>query len=372
MSVYQYQIKRYHERNFNWVGSFYDFDCKYEDVTDLSTIVNNPFVSLYCLEHKSRQAIFVETPKGVDLSKAPFYYQAQYKNAFRVFTVPFDTFNISAGYMPSINRPVFIYTTGRSGSTLLHHCFNKAESSVSLSEPDALIQCLDYQNTTTEACKKRELKKLATSSIRFLFYPYRHQNPRVHVVKLRSHGLQAMGFFQSKYSRAKNIFLYRSAFGFVASGLRVYQKLRRSPYTSFTAWKADYEHWDKTNYGSLSRYLGEDNESFSLVHELTLRWIAAMEWFAAAVEAGIPALSIRYDNLRDAQEDTLAQIFHYCGLPINNFEQILSVFKQDSQAGTNLSRPEGYSSFSLTPEAIYLVTSILSRHSFLDPEGIKI
>ena len=54
-------------------------------------IVENPNISLYCLDVKERQAVFVETPAEIDLSTVPFYFVTQFEEATRVLTISFET-----------------------------------------------------------------------------------------------------------------------------------------------------------------------------------------------------------------------------------------------------------------------------------------
>ncbi|HSH78164.1 MAG TPA: hypothetical protein VLA19_06495 [Herpetosiphonaceae bacterium] len=64
-----------------------DFEYREGGNVDPKIVVGQPTVSLYCLDHDSRRAIFVETPPDVDLSQAPFYYQAQYEAAILILPI---------------------------------------------------------------------------------------------------------------------------------------------------------------------------------------------------------------------------------------------------------------------------------------------
>jgi hypothetical protein len=52
-------------------------------------LVDDPTLSLYCLEAVERTGIFVRTPSHVDLSRAPFLYQTQFAEATEDISVPF-------------------------------------------------------------------------------------------------------------------------------------------------------------------------------------------------------------------------------------------------------------------------------------------
>ena len=63
---------------------------------DPQTILDQPNLSLYCLDHANRRALFVETPAEIDLFQAPFYFIAQYEAATRLIAVPYDTLHALA------------------------------------------------------------------------------------------------------------------------------------------------------------------------------------------------------------------------------------------------------------------------------------
>ena len=94
-------------------------------------------MSLYCLNHASRQAIFAELPPGIDLASAPFYYQAQFDHAQRLVAVPYAEFHQLAETIPlDLSRLILIHNIGRCGSTLLSSAFNQLDGVISFSEPD--------------------------------------------------------------------------------------------------------------------------------------------------------------------------------------------------------------------------------------------
>jgi len=45
-------------------------------------VVDRPTISLYCLDHAKRQALFTECPERARIHQAPFLYQAQYEAAW--------------------------------------------------------------------------------------------------------------------------------------------------------------------------------------------------------------------------------------------------------------------------------------------------
>src|SRR5215217_867051 len=68
-----------------------DFRVRDGGATDPRIVLQQPNLTLYCLDFENRQAVFVETPPECDLSLAPFLYQAQYDAAHRLVQVPYET-----------------------------------------------------------------------------------------------------------------------------------------------------------------------------------------------------------------------------------------------------------------------------------------
>src|SRR5262245_15824600 len=75
------------------LARFGDFRYRTETTVDARTILDQANITLYCLDDEHRQAVFVETPAGMDLSEKPFYFLTQYRHAQRVLTTTFDVLN---------------------------------------------------------------------------------------------------------------------------------------------------------------------------------------------------------------------------------------------------------------------------------------
>ena len=349
------------------MASLKDFSYTDGDRDNPSLMVDNPQISLYCLDDIGRQAIFVEVPLDVDLTKVPFVYQTQYEQAQKLIAVPYETFNELANSLPEVQQPIFIYITGRSGSTLLNHAFNESETVVSLSEPDVATQFVNLRHNT-KGNRETELRNLAHSTIRFLFKSYHTKGVQAHALKFRNQGLQVMDLFQTTFPQAKNLFLYRDAIGYVTSFYRILRKFEAPEYLSFKAWQSEFEKFLVADLSHLSQYLDEASEEISLSEQLTLWWIAVMEWYLVQFDRGSPVLAVRYADLIEAQEETLRQIFSYCGLLLNRVQQGLRAYDRDAQVGTPLAREnsrEG-NKRTLNEAQIRSVTAILQRHPVLN------
>lgn len=350
-----------------FLASLKDFTCTDGGEVDPNVIVENPHISLYCFSDIDKQAIFVELPADVDLTKAPFVYQAQYEHAQRLIAVPYETFSKLAETLPEIQRPIFVYITGRSGSTLLSHVFNDSNVVVSLSEPDVATQFLHLRHSWGRN-RNAELHHFAQNTMRFLFKPYHQENVEAHALKLRSEGLQVMDLFQSAFPQAINLFLYRDAIGWATSFYRLFRSDGMPENTPISFWQDIFETIFAVDFSRFTQYLQERNEEISIPEGLTLWWIASIEWYLTQVERGVPVLAVRYADLIQHREEVLQSVFGYCGLPASAMQLGLSAFDRDSQAGTKLARenPDVGNKLILSEDQLRSVTKILERHPVLN------
>jgi len=336
--------------------------------------LNNSQFTLYCFDEKQDRAIFVELPAELDLAEVPFVHQAQYEAALRMVSMPIELFNQLAHHCPPVPQPIFIYMSARSGSTLLSHAFNASGKVTSLSEPDALTQFVHLLDHTTNATAGKghftpaHLATLADSSLRFYFRSRSSAADDSHklaqAVKFRSEGVRAMDHFHRTFPQAKNIFLYRDALGWVNSFHRIFTKMKMAEPLTIDAWQAMYEGFLHTDLSHLRAYIPPGRKQLSLAEQLTLWWVAIMEWYLAQWSQGLSVLAVRYEDLNQRRDVTLEALFGYCELPVETVPLALNAFAEDSQAGTALARnePGAGATMGLERDAIGEIIAILQRH----------
>src|SRR3954451_21795919 len=128
------------------LASLEHFEYREAEQVDPRIVVTQPTISLYCLDHDNQRAIFVETPPDVDLSQAPFYFQAQYDAAQSLIAVSYDTLHALADDVAlDPARIILVYSTGRCGSTVVSRVLSQADGVYSFSEPDALTQLVAFR-----------------------------------------------------------------------------------------------------------------------------------------------------------------------------------------------------------------------------------
>ena len=107
-------------------GRLGDFTYRLGEQVDPQQIIDNPNLTLYCLDETKQQAIFVELPENINLSSEPFCYQAQFENAKHLVAVPYGTLHELAQQIEiDTSRLIAIHNIGRCGSTLLNQIFNR-------------------------------------------------------------------------------------------------------------------------------------------------------------------------------------------------------------------------------------------------------
>lgn len=340
---------------------------------DSGQLLSNTLLSLYCLDDEGRRAIFVELPEAVDLTKAPFVYMTQLEHAQNVVAVPYETFMRLGDDLPQVQRPIMVYMSGRSGSTLLSHILNESGEVVSLSEPEAPAQ-FSYLWNGPGSGREQELLRLARSAARFLFRPYPSDDGKAHAIKLRSEGVVAMDLFQTALPEAQNLFSYRDALGWTTSFYRIMTKDGFPETMTVSEWLARIRSYNQLDWSPQTAYLDPAQEDLSLPEFLALWWIFCMETYLDQVQRGIPVLPIRFTDLMERREETLVQVFEYCGLPRSAIKSGMRAFKRDSQSGTFLERENAQEAnkLLLSNEQIESVKAILRRHPILKTSDFKV
>ena len=66
-----------------------DFTTRTSGTISHQEVLDNPHISLYCLDPNHQNAVFVETPPDLNLAHVPFSYMAQFAHATRVIVAPY-------------------------------------------------------------------------------------------------------------------------------------------------------------------------------------------------------------------------------------------------------------------------------------------
>ena len=328
MEAKRYTIEEKLKVNPVGVASPRDFRVREEEEVDARRLLNSPNVSLYCLDFERRRALFVETPSGVDLNEAPFLYQAQYENAVGLIEISFETFHLLAEEVDVDPACIiFIYSIARCGSTLVSQAFGAVEGVESLSEPDVCTQMLcEWGVDHLEGVEKANLVR---SSILFQCAPSRAKGATAFAIKFRSQIIEMGPLLHSLFPEAKVVFLYRKVEPWARSMFRMMG--RDDPELPISLEPL------RNVFGKSFR--GTVDKAFATPLEiLSLRRRATMEQSLKMTRLGIPQFIIRYEELMSSPQEAFAEMFEFCDLTGRNIENMDSILKKDSQAGSLLSR----------------------------------
>ncbi len=318
------------------ISSLDNFSTTPDGSIDAAQIVDNPNVSLYCLDHESRQAIFAELPPGIDLARAPFYYQAQFDHAQRLIAVPYADFHQLADQIPvDDSRLIVLHNIGRCGSTLLSSAFNQVDNVISFSEPDVFTNFVALRDED-----RSELMRLLQSCLRFTFRPAAVGQATTYSLKFRNQSADIIDLYVEAFPQAKHLFLYRNLIDYLASLYGLFQRHNpkpRPPVSREEAISRQAAYYNRAP-ATLERFFDPAVDSYSTETYLAVGWLIMLDRYLELFAQGITPLALRYEDLTAQPERVLAAIFEACRLPVSGVAQALEAFERDSQQNTKLAR----------------------------------
>ena len=295
-------------------------------------ILKNPHNTLYSLDFENSRAVFVETPADANLSQAPFYFVAQYENATRVLTIPFDTMlHLAQSVSLDATRLIFIHYVGRCGSTLASKIFAQISGVINISESYVLSQLVIARNT--KAAKEDELVALLEATICLLC---KTAADTAWVVKGKSFVIELGDWLHKIYPHTKNLFLYRHAETWLRSGLRAYSGGVEVPDEKHRAREKQRREFLESLVPAIAQY--DTRRPLSHAGMLSLMWLTVMERYVQYCNMGIEMLAIRYASWLSAPRKTTEAMLDYCRCRPDDMTAIYETLDRDSQAGTRLSR----------------------------------
>ena len=324
-------IKKQRTNPVNFVD-IRDFELQESGQIDIGEILSNANITLYAFDFENGRAVFVETASPDELSQAPFYYQAQYDNAIRVITIPFEAMiQLAQSVTVDDNKLIFIHSMGRSGSTLASQIFAKLPGVINMSEPDMLTQLVIAR--FMQPGQKDMLKMLLDASIRMLC---KTPAQTAWVIKGRSWVIELGDWLHELYPHAKNLYLYREAESWIKSNLGAFMdEIERTP-AEHRQLEIETRGWMKLLTPSIDRY--DIDQHLSLTDLLSLMWLDSMERYIEFHQAGINMLAIPYSSWKLDPRRTALSMLEYCGCHPNNLTTIEETLTKDSQAGSAISQ----------------------------------
>jgi hypothetical protein len=331
MTLQTYEIVERSKTNIADIPQLGDFKLQKSSLIVTQTLLENPNISLYCLDQENKNAIFVEIPLEIDLSQVPFVFMAQFEHASRVILAPYETFYQLAQQVPlEGHQLILIYSTGRSGTTVTSAAFNQAERVTSLSEPDVFSQPIAMR--AWDGSNDQEVKKLLKACTHLICKnPKTKDQSQKWAIKFRSHGIEIGDLIYEHFPEAKSLFLYRNAEDWFDSMVRAFG--------GDDAITPEFLKgiWDfmKPVMRLTDSYTDED---LTFAQLGGVFWLNSMERYQSLADEGIPILPVRYEDIKRETLPVMEDIFKYCGVAVKNRGNLAKILKKDSQAGTVVAR----------------------------------
>jgi hypothetical protein len=346
MTAFAYTIIRKKRRWFPEAPvSIKDFILSTSSPLDAQLILQSPQISMYCADVKNKNIVFVETPPGLDVPAAPFYYLAQYEHATRALTLSFDDFIRLAEALPYPDkRFLFLYTVGRAGSTLLTKICAGDPDTVAVSEPDILSDFLLLAQK--DPLQKAQVEKLLLACFKLFSSSTATEGKQRILIKPRGYCIEMGEMIHTVLPDARGVFLYRNARPVIESFIRAFSiagilSLLRDtlPSRMLLAYLTKRYRTELPNYfPALREYPLATLFKTGWTGVLCITWLSIMKAYVRLYRRGLDVRAVLYEDIIKAPQELVARLFRYCGIPDACLAAGLKALERDSQEGTRLAR----------------------------------
>ena len=357
------QISARHREHMGVVASLADFDWTPGEPLAAADLLDDPRISLYCLDQPSRRAIFTALPAGVDPLRAPFMYQAQFDHAEHLIALPYADFLQLAEQLPGTKPHILcLHNIGRCGSTVLCRALGELDGLIAFSEPDVLTNFI-YMRSTPRA----ERLRLLRACIAWLCRPAIIGDNRVALLKFRNQASACMDLYLEALPEAAHLFLYRNVIDWLASFHRIRSRRGDRPTRYARAeiikQQADYyacpgDVFEKLAHPAIQSYLSLEGRA--------LGWLFMLGTYLDLHAHGADIAALRYEDLQANRDAVLLQLLEMLALPASALSAARRGFETDAQAGTAFARDDARGNTLALPEAMQAtVRRLLSLQSVL-------
>eukprot|EP00058_Branchiostoma_floridae_P026602 XP_002612093.1 hypothetical protein BRAFLDRAFT_104809 [Branchiostoma floridae] len=338
------------------------------DVVGFFTSRGNEF-SVYSIDWEQESVVLVRPVDGTDLKVHPFFREAQRRSASEVLSIPFSHLQDVADairHKVAHVQNVFVYNTGRCGSTLLTRAADATSVAQAVNEPEvfsiinmAVLRSRRAKDVSPNPAARSDvvsdldeddMVKLLTNVVTLLNYHLMTADPRhrdVIVYKLKFDVLLIGDLMYRAFPSAKNIFLYRNGMECFESWIRLWFKsnvvysllrgLRRLGLWRWAPMVPDYFR----SFGDGPKF--SDHSDGSTGSYAVTVWVGTMQR-ALELQKMHPEYFFHcllyYSALARGKEKTLRLLLKRLGLKWNpgedgeEAENMKKSFVKDSQAGT--------------------------------------
>ncbi len=347
MTASKLRIHSRHREHMGVIASLDDFEWSAGDTIDAASMLDDPNITLYCLDQANKRAIFTALPADIDLSQAPFMYQAQFDQAECLVALPYADFLGLAEGIPFDDRVLLcLHNIGRCGSTVLGRALNEIDGAITLSEPDALTNFVRMRGLPP-----REVRDLLRACARWLCRPAIVGDHRRIVIKFRNQATAVMGLYVEALPNALHLFMYRNVIDWLASFHRLHVKRAAQP----TRYPREQVIDQQASYygcprAEIERLAHPSIESYRVLEGRAIGWLFMLEQFLELVESRAAVAALRYEDLQRDRHGLLLSVMKMMGLPDTSLNAALRAFASDAQAGTKLARDGGRGNTLALPE----------------------
>eukprot|EP00026_Physarum_polycephalum_P009666 Phypoly_transcript_09797.p1 GENE.Phypoly_transcript_09797~~Phypoly_transcript_09797.p1 ORF type:complete len:403 (+),score=59.49 Phypoly_transcript_09797:126-1334(+) len=301
------------------------------------SIVRDPNCTLHNYDFTERRAMFVKTDGDKDLYTYPFLYLAQLENATHAYSVPIEllekvllknsgtefSFNEENTSLKSDEQVLFLFSTGRCGSTLLCKVLGKIPGVLGLQEPEPFCS-LSYLRNTHGATDEEVITLLRLSLLAHCKPKLNHPgNVSKWVFKFASQVTEYMDLFPRAFPKSQNLFMYRNAEGVTKSIAKMFPDLERE-LDPLDAWTALFSglNWVPGD----KKYLKDTAAVY---------WLTTMHLALKYKNAGMRCRCIRYEELVAETEKVVRELVKIFNIELRDEDmaQVLEAMKGHSQDG---------------------------------------
>jgi len=327
MQAYELTIKAKVKPKPFTIVSADDFQVEPGPALNPHIVLEQPTLSLYCLDHANQRALFVDTPPETDVLRTPFYFIAQYEAAQRLVALPYDTLHsLAREVVLDAQRIILFYSTGRCGSTLVSHVLNQTPAVVSFSEPDVFTQLVMLR--TAHQSSDAELTTLLYDCLMIMCANAQRQGFEYWAFKFRSYVLSLSDLLYQAVPSAKLIFLYRNALTWARSFSRAFGS------SDDELEERLFNDGFRYMIPSVDTYLRTHTQPISWVEYIAHMWVSTMQEGRWLQQQGAALACARFEDLQATPQAVIQNILARCDLPLPNPARLAQVLAEDSQAGT--------------------------------------
>lgn len=334
-------------------------------------IVLKAFVSLYCVTRT--EAIFVEVDEKEDIySSDEHFYNAQFKHAKRLITLPLGVFHKIATDLGDPRIPVaLISSTGRCGATLMSRMFEKVPGTRVIQEPDCLTTLAFLKKSA--AFSDTEYDNILTSAIRLLCKP--DDTASMVVVRSRPCCCVQVKKIQRLMPRICHIFLYRNSLRTVSSYISTMANDTTAQCAKFlidnNVLATVFPFLRKLFHHYFVYTLDQETPvtsptSMTTVGMFTSVWAACVATAVECTEKNIPIISVLYEEMVKNPFRSCSVLFERLNIRPQYVNAATEAFKVDVNKNQDLCQSflNADSRKTIPPEARAEADTILRKYGF--------